>query len=113
MCFPNPCFHADEEQALDIAGQLPLDIIVANEDIECLLQLLRTSRTSTYAREEIGPVTILCDLNDWRALQLLLKSSVPLGNLSVSLFQLSNGFVWCGNFTDWKLVHLAGPTALT
>ena len=67
--------------AASSVGQLPLDIVVAKRDLNCLLALLHSVPISM--QKKLCPAAFLCDLDNPLALQLLLKSGISSADLEV------------------------------
>ena len=112
VCYPNKCFHDRSQKpapSAQIIGQLPLDVIVANNQTSCLTALLSSIPHPKHNNQV--PAEYLCDINHPQALSLLLKCGVSYGDLKVShmwifaLYYLCN-FRTCNAFImmSWSLV---------
>lgn len=77
VCYPNPCFHHDEifqsnSKQTFLIGQTALDIVVAKEDLKCLLVMLNGMPDLKKA----SPASVLCKINHPVALAMLVKAGL-------------------------------------
>lgn len=84
MCYPNPCFHHDEifqsnSKQTFLIGQTALDIVVAKEDLKCLLVMLNGMPDLKKA----SPASVLCKINHPAALAMLVKAGLSADDFEV------------------------------